>query len=141
MEILKLREARDKAGLDQHQVGKLIQRHATEISTYENGRNVPTIEDILKLEVALGVRLDWDEPNDNAERIQFIQNFNCLCKRFPVVSVLQLAMKSVKEEIPGTLLSTYCKIYKTMDGKGDVQVNIAPPEDPLYPAGQEINEE
>ena len=141
MEILKLREARDKAGLDQHQVGKLIQRHATEISTYENGRAVPTVEDICRLETALGVRLDWDESEDNDQRREFIQNMNCLCKRFPVVSVLTLAMKSVKEPVPGELLSKYCTIYKRMDGEGDVQVNLVNPPGgpPLYPTGQEIN--
>ena len=135
MELLKLREARDKAGLDQHQVGKLIQRHATEISTYENGRAVPTVEDICRLEFALGVRLDWDEPEDNEQRRQFIANMTSLCTRFPIVSVLTLATKSLKEETPGKLLATYCEIHKRMDGESDVQVNIAPPPDPLYPAG------
>ena len=138
MEILKLREARDKAGLDQHQVGKLIQRHATEISTYENGRAVPPVEDIVKLEQALGARLDWNEPEEDEQRMQFIANMNCLCKRYPLQAVLALATKSLKEDNPGSLLTTYCATTRKFDQILANKANESGSGGPLYPGGQEI---
>ena len=130
-----IKEARLRCNMKQSDLAGALGRNTYEISNYENDINIPTIPDIVKLETLLGTRLNFDEPVDSPGRIQFLHNFSCLCRRFPMVSVLALAMKSAKEDNPGELLSTYCKIYKTMDGKGDVQVNIAPPPDPLYPAG------
>jgi len=132
-----IKEARLRCNMKQSDLAGALGRNTYEISNYENDINIPTIPDIVKLETLLGTRLNFDEPVDSPGRIQFLHNFSCLCRRFPMVSVLALAMKSAKEDNPGELLSKYCAIYKRMDGLAEARVDVI---EPLYPGGTVIDE-
>jgi transcriptional regulator with XRE-family HTH domain len=53
-----LRRARRRAGLSQEEVGSRASLHRTEIGLLERGARVPRIDTLIKLAVALGIRID-----------------------------------------------------------------------------------
>jgi transcriptional regulator with XRE-family HTH domain len=53
-----LRRLRRQANLSQEQVGARASLHRTEIGLLERGARVPRIDTLVKLAVALGVRID-----------------------------------------------------------------------------------
>lgn len=55
-----LRCARRRAGLSQEEVGLRASLHRTEIGLLERGARVPRIDTLVKLTVALGVRIDCE---------------------------------------------------------------------------------
>lgn len=55
---LKLKEARQKRGLKQSELGELVNMHQTRISEYENGRVTPPLEKLVELAQILDVTLD-----------------------------------------------------------------------------------
>lgn len=55
---LKLKEARQKRGLKQSELGDLINMHQTRISEYENGRVTPPLDKLVELAQILDVTLD-----------------------------------------------------------------------------------
>lgn len=54
----KLRELRERAGLSRRALGDLIFVSQLTISTYEQGRNVPSTRALARLAVALQVAID-----------------------------------------------------------------------------------
>jgi transcriptional regulator with XRE-family HTH domain len=53
-----LRRERKRAGLSQEEAGSRAELHRTEIGLLERGARVPRIDTLIKLTVALGIRID-----------------------------------------------------------------------------------
>lgn len=64
----RLRLARDRAGLSQAQVAKMLQMHRPSITEIEAGRRNVTAEELTQLAKIYSVRVGWltSEPQDNA---------------------------------------------------------------------------
>lgn len=55
----RLKEAREKAGLSQNELGKRVDSTRDTVRSYERGYRIPTLTIIAKIAAVLNVSLDW----------------------------------------------------------------------------------
>lgn len=121
-----LKELRLNANLSQSEVAALIKVQHPQISNYEAGISLPSIEEAVILEKQFGQRIDFKETLPPNRKFQTVQALIELSERFPLPMVLEFAARVYRREIePDTLIIHYASLTNS--------------EEPLSYMGFEIN--
>jgi transcriptional regulator with XRE-family HTH domain len=104
----KLKDLRINANMSQSQVADVIKTFPNVISNYENGIQLPQLEDAAILENYFGQSIDWSVNISPAQKFDTVQNIIELYQRYPVPMVSEfLARIYRKNQSPERYIAHY----------------------------------
>ncbi len=84
-----LREVREKNGLLQSDVAKLINTYTSVISTFESETALPDLEQAIILEKEFNTRIAWKDDLSPRAKHEVVQSVIELCEKYPLPMVAE----------------------------------------------------
>jgi len=84
--VVRLREVREKRGLSQKELAELTGGHVSNLSYYESGRRIPSLELFVKIARVLGVSTDYLLGNTDEEGILFDEEVRSIVKNYQALN-------------------------------------------------------
>jgi transcriptional regulator with XRE-family HTH domain len=103
-----LKELRTEKGLRQADIAELLKISVPQVSNYESGISLPTLEEMIILERHFGKRINWLDDRTRAERDTVVQSLIELYERYPLEAVSEFAGRMYRRERhPDKMILTY----------------------------------
>jgi transcriptional regulator with XRE-family HTH domain len=106
-----LKQLRANYNLTQTQVGAYIGVQGPLISNYENGIDLPDLENMVILEKKFQTKIDWQEKITPARKREVVQSLIELCERYPVEAVVEFAARVYRrKQTPENFILHYAQV-------------------------------
>lgn len=107
----KLKQLRANYNLTQTQVGSFIGVQGPLISNYENGIELPDLENMIILEKKFQSKIDWDEPITPGRKREVVQSLIQLCENYPIEAVVEFAARVYRrKQAPENFILHYAQV-------------------------------
>lgn len=100
----RVRRLRQERGWSQVELGEKISAHQKQISSYERGVNVPSVEILVKLAEVFGVTLDYLAFDNQSQAAKINIQDRELLRRFEAVDSLPEPYRSLAKEVLDLLI-------------------------------------
>lgn len=109
-----LKDLRMNYNLTQADVGNFIGKQGPVISNYENGIELPDLENMVILEKKFQTKIDWNETITPARKREVVQSLIELCERYPVEAVVEFAARVYRrKQTPENFILHYAQVSQS----------------------------
>jgi transcriptional regulator with XRE-family HTH domain len=106
-----LKEIRESSGYSQAETASKINASISNYSNFESGSALPILEDMIILENQFNEQIDWKDNLTERDRKEITDGLIILMERYPINSVLNFALRVIRDGIRLNHPSVFVKHY------------------------------